>query len=85
MKKLRVLTFIFCCAVTLVACSGGEESSSNVLRVAKDVELASMDQRMTLFMLGADLLILPQLLNMRSSWMWQQLKMRQRLMQVKNH
>ena len=44
MKKLRVLTFIFCCAVTLVACSGGEESSSNVLRVAKDVELASMDQ-----------------------------------------
>lgn len=44
MKKLKVLTFIFCCVATLVACSGGNESSDNVLRVAKDVELASMDQ-----------------------------------------
>lgn len=44
MRKLKVLTFIFCCMVTLVACSGGTESSGKVLKVAKDVELASMDQ-----------------------------------------
>lgn len=43
-KYAKMLTILICSVVTLVACSGGTESSGKVLKVAKDVELASMDQ-----------------------------------------
>lgn len=43
-KYAKMLIILICSVVTLVACSGGTESSEKVLKVAKDVELASMDQ-----------------------------------------
>lgn len=45
MKKYAKFLMIFVFSVvTLAACSGDSESSGKVLKVAKDVELASMDQ-----------------------------------------
>lgn len=45
MKKYAKFLMIFVFSVvTLTACSGDSESSGKVLKVAKDVELASMDQ-----------------------------------------
>ena len=45
MKKYAKFLMIFVFSVvTLTACSGDSESSEKVLKVAKDVELASMDQ-----------------------------------------
>ena len=45
MKKYAKFLMIFVFSVvTLAACSGNSESSGKVLKVAKDVELASMDQ-----------------------------------------
>ena len=45
MKRYAKFLMIFVFSVvTLTACSGDSESSGKVLKVAKDVELASMDQ-----------------------------------------
>lgn len=43
-KYAKTLMILICSVVTLVACSGNDETSGKVLKVAKDVELASMDQ-----------------------------------------
>ena len=44
MKYAKFLMIFVFSIVTLAACSGDSESSEKILKVAKDTELASMDQ-----------------------------------------